>query len=162
MLKNKVCNQMYKYWHLHKLSRLELAYTVIKVARIPNYLYCKILLIMECQLQFIQHIQPSSLKLSTYPSQSDLMNLVAAPLPTKWRLVGIQLGLSMSTLDEIENSHPHDCKRCFMSVFSAWESQGTSPYSWTTIVEALRSSCVEENVAAAKIEQTMANYSESM
>ena len=89
--------------------------------------------------------------LSSAPSHGDLMNLVAAVLPAKWRLVGVQLGLSTAKLDEIESHPPHDCKRFFSSVFSEWESQDTLPYTWATMVRVLQSPSVEENRVAEDI-----------
>ncbi len=89
--------------------------------------------------------------LSTAPSHSDLMNLVAAVLPAKWRLVGVQLGLSTARLDEIESHPPYDCKRFFSSVFSEWESQDILPYTWATIVHVLQAPSVEENRVAEDI-----------
>ena len=89
--------------------------------------------------------------LSDSPSHSDLMNIVAATLPTKWQLVGIQLGLSAAKLNEIEHHHFSDCKHCFGLVFQEWEHQGTSPYTWETVVEVLRQPSVEENRVAEDI-----------
>ena len=91
------------------------------------------------------------LALSDSPSHSDLMNFVAAALPTKWQLVGIQLGLSAAKLSEIEHRHFSDCERCFGSVFQEWEHQDTSPYTWETVIEVLRQPSVEENRVAEEI-----------
>ena len=88
---------------------------------------------------------------SNGPAHSDLMNFVAATLPTKWRLVGVQLGLSLTSLDEIERSFSNDCKRCFSAVFQEWELQNTSPYSWDTVVHVLQAPSVEENRVAEDV-----------
>jgi hypothetical protein len=79
------------------------------------------------------------------------MNFVAAMLPTKWRLVGIQLGLSSNSLDEIETSHPNDCKHCFSAVFREWNRQKTSPYCWDTLVNVLQAPSVGENRVAEDV-----------
>eukprot|EP00731_Ephydatia_muelleri_P036549 Em0276g1a len=58
----------------------------------------------------------------------DLMNYIATKIPVKWKFVGIQLGLSSSTLDSIQADtagKPHACLDSFHQVFSAWEKQGT-------------------------------------
>ena len=88
--------------------------------------------------------------LAAGPSHSDLMNHVAAALPTKWRIVGLQLGLSLPRLDEIERNHS-DCRRCFSAVFSEWEQQETSPFSWETVVSVLQTPSVEENRVAEEV-----------
>lgn len=79
------------------------------------------------------------------------MNFVAATLPTKWRLVGVQLGLSITSLEEIEKGYSGDCKRCFSAVFSEWEHQNTSPYCWDTVVRVLQAPSVEENRVAEDV-----------
>lgn len=97
-------------------------------------------------------------KLQWYPTHAQLMNRVAAALPTKWRIIGIQLGLSVAKLDEIESYYPQDCKRCYSSMFSHWESLGPTPFSWTTVMDALKSDLVEENVFAARLEEDLKEH----
>ena len=85
----------------------------------------------------------------------DLMNDVASITPAKWRSVGIQLGLSLSTLDSIQSNNagkPDASLHSFEQVFSTWEKQGPSPYTWNTIIEALRSPAVGEFALADELE----------
>lgn len=86
------------------------------------------------------------------PSHSDLMNYVAAELPTQWQAVGIQLGLSIPKIKDIERSNHNDSIRCFSAVFWEWENQRTAPYTWETMLKALRSDSVKENRVAERID----------
>ena len=75
------------------------------------------------------------------------MNDVAAVIPAKWRLVGVQLKLSYGMLDEIQVQNgwrPDACKHSFEQVFNRWMSLGTCTYTWKTIINALRSPAVGE------------------
>ena len=81
------------------------------------------------------------------PNRDDLMNDVAAVIPAKWRLVGVQLKLPNGTLDEIQVQNagkPYECKHSFEQVFDGWRSLGTSPYTWKTMINALCSPAVGE------------------
>ena len=85
----------------------------------------------------------------------DLMNDVASKIPNMWRSVGIQLGLSNITLDNIEEKmdrKPHAFLDSFEQVFTKWEQQGPSPYTWNTITEVLRKPAVGELALADQLE----------
>ena len=86
----------------------------------------------------------------------DLMNDVAAVIPAKWRLLGVQLRLPDGTLDEIQEQNarrPDECKYSFEQVFTKWKSLGTtSPYTWETMIEALRSPAVGEEKLANRLQ----------
>lgn len=101
----------------------------------------------------------SLLGLMDSPLHRDLMNHVAVSLATKWRIVGVQLGLSVAKLDEIEVAYVNDCKRCFSAVFSEWENTASLPYTWSTIIEVLKTPSVEENRLAERLKaQFTTNY----
>ena len=88
------------------------------------------------------------------PNLAVLMNDVAAVIPSKWRLVGVQLKLQDGTLDEIQAQNvgrPDQCKYSFEQVFTKWRSLGTSPYTWKTMINALRSPAVGEVQMADKL-----------
>ena len=83
------------------------------------------------------------------------MNYIASKIPVKWRSVGIQLGLSSSTLDSIQSNNagkPHACLDSFEQVFSAWEKQGPSPYTWDVIINVLRTPAVGEVALADELD----------
>ena len=74
----------------------------------------------------------------------NLMNQVAAKCPGKWMLVGIQLGLHPTQLDTFPALCSNNQLICFVEVFSSWEKKGSPSYSWTAIIEALKSDSVSE------------------
>ncbi len=75
--------------------------------------------------------------------------------------MGVQLELSSSKLDEIEASNHGDCIHCFISVFSEWEKRLSSPYSWSTIVDALKAPSIEENKVASELIASLENNYET-
>ena len=75
------------------------------------------------------------------------MNEIASVIPAKWRVVGIQLGLSAGTLDGIQSengSMPNSCLMSFEKVFTEWKQQHPKPYTWDTIIGVLRTPSVGE------------------
>ena len=82
--------------------------------------------------------------LSHEPSEIELLNEVAAEIPTKWREVGIELGLRLPELDCIEVEQSKNQIRCFSAVFSRWKNQQTSDYTWVNVVKALQAKAVGE------------------
>ena len=92
------------------------------------------------------------------PNLGDLMNDVAAVIPAKWRLVGVQLKLPNGTLDEIQDQNagrPYQCILSFEQVFAKWRSLGTSLYTWKTMINALRSPAVGEVTLANELNAIM-------
>lgn len=91
------------------------------------------------------------------PSDQDLMNKIAVVIPTKWRHVGLQLGLDQAQLDLIEQKHLYsrDSLACFGEVFMEWRKRMTSDFSWSTIITALKSPLVGENMLAHKLQMEL-------
>ena len=89
------------------------------------------------------------------PELPDLMNEVASKIPSKWRDIGLQLGLDLSVLEEIASSG--DTNLCYINVFSRWKNQNstTHPYTWSTIVQALQAPAVGEERLADKIKNKL-------
>eukprot|EP00731_Ephydatia_muelleri_P015447 Em0008g1167a len=88
------------------------------------------------------------------PNLDDLMNDIAAVIPAKWRLVGVQLKLPNGTLDEIQAQNagrPNQCILSFEQVFAKWRSLGTRLYTWKTMINALRSPAVGEVTLANEL-----------
>ena len=91
------------------------------------------------------------------------MNEIAAVIPSKWRAVGIQLSISKGTLDSIQNNHgwkPQTCLDSFEEVFGVWKDQATtgatcSPYTWQTMIDALKTPAVGEVALADSLEQKL-------
>ena len=91
--------------------------------------------------------------LDSEPELLGLMNEVAAKIPSKWRDVGLQLGLNQGVLDGIALNSPGDTNHCYSNVFTRWKNQNliTYPYTWSTIVQALRGPAVGEERLADDI-----------
>ena len=82
--------------------------------------------------------------LDSKPELSDLMNEVASKVPSKWKQISIQLGLTPSDQECFMASTPNDPIQCFTSVFKVWKSRATRPYTWSTVIEGLESPAVDE------------------
>ena len=86
------------------------------------------------------------------PRLRDLMNEVAAKIPSKWRQFGIELQLSPDELDGFLLASPGDALRCFSSVFTLWQKKmSREPYSWLTVVESLKAPAVGERKLAEEL-----------
>ena len=91
--------------------------------------------------------------LDSEPELLDLMNEVAAEIPSKWKDVGLQLGLDHGVLEGVRGDNSH----CYMDVFTQWKNQNstTYPYTWSTIVQALQTPAVSEKRLADKIKNKL-------
>eukprot|EP00731_Ephydatia_muelleri_P000155 Em0001g155a len=110
---------------------------------------------IEPCLPYLVEVSPKVPSISSACNLKDLMNYIATKIPVKWKFVGIQLGLSSSTLDSIQADtagKPHACLDSFHQVFSAWEKQGPSPYTWDVIINVLRAPAVGEVALADELD----------
>ena len=83
------------------------------------------------------------------------MDKVATKIPKKWFTFGVQIGIPCHQLELIEANHPQDCIRCFIDVFNVWENQATGePYSWFTVIKALRSPSIGHSGIADDLQAT--------
>ena len=81
-------------------------------------------------------------------AHKDLSVHVIPYLARKWREVGLALALTPPQLDDIEENH-----QGISDVFQIWEDCSTRPFTWDTLLSALRSSVVNEPELANKILQ---------
>ena len=74
------------------------------------------------------------------------MNKVAAVIPSKYEMVGLQLGLTLPHLQVIGPRHPNyeERQRAFGELFGEWRRCGSPPYTWRTLIGVLRSTSVGE------------------
>ena len=95
--------------------------------------------------------------LDSEPKLADLMNEVAAKIPSKWRDIGLQLGLDNGALDGIAVIIPGDNNYCFANVFTRWKNNNlrTYPYTWLTVVQALQTAAVGESRLSEEIKRKM-------
>lgn len=88
---------------------------------------------------------------------SELMDEVAAQIPTKWYFFGMEIGIPKETLDLIEQNHSKDQLRCFLEVASVWKNQVTEKiYSWSSVLKILRAPSINECKIADKLEIKLA------
>jgi len=81
--------------------------------------------------------------LGSEPELSDLMNEVASRVSSKWKTISIQLGLTHND-QECFIASTSDPMQCFSSVFKVWRNRATKPYTWSTVIEALKAPSVDE------------------
>ena len=95
--------------------------------------------------------------LDNEPELPDLMNKIAAKIPSKWRDVGLQLGLDKGVLDGIAVISPGDNNHCFTNVFTRWKNQNsaTHPYTWSTVLKALQTAAVGESRLSEEIKKKL-------
>ena len=84
------------------------------------------------------------------------MEAVASKIPSKWKRVGVSLGMDQSQLDGINMHRLADPLECFSDVFTYWQQQSTpqSPANWATLVTVLRSNYVGEEELSDTIQNT--------
>ena len=84
------------------------------------------------------------------------MEAVASKIPSKWKRVGVSLGMDQSQLDAINMRRLADPLECFSDVFTYWQQQSTpqSPANWATLVTVLRSNYVGEEELSDTIQNT--------
>ena len=80
---------------------------------------------------------------------NDLLNRVASRAMDKWEVVGLQLNIRPQQLHTIQKRNPI---LSFAEVFDIWERKADPPFTWATIIEALRAPIVDENNLAKEIE----------
>ena len=68
-----------------------------------------------------------------------------------WYQLGVELGLPISKLEEIECNNSSNVLRCKLLMLQEWQRQSTLKPSWCTLVNALHK--MEENGVAERISQ---------
>ena len=95
--------------------------------------------------------------LDSEPDLPDLINEIAAEIPTKWKDMGQQLGLDQGKIEGIALISPGDTNQCYSNVFSMWKNSNSTahPYTWLTVVQALQTQGVGQERLAAKIKNKL-------
>jgi hypothetical protein len=86
------------------------------------------------------------------PTAADFANYVVAEIPAEWTHVAVQLGLSGDKCNTIKKDE-HDCRDRFMAVFYEWERGSYKPFTWSTLITALKSPVVGKIELAEKLQQ---------
>ena len=88
--------------------------------------------------------------LNRAPTMRDLLERVATKAMDKWDMVGLVLNIDQHQLNTITHQNP---VRCYSVMFYLWEKKADPPFTWATIVDALRSPIVGETKLASDIER---------
>lgn len=80
----------------------------------------------------------------------DLLNKVASRALSKWKRMGLQLELEQHELDAIRSQ---DHVTCYSRVFDLWKKRTHPPFTWATVLKALRAPILGENELAQEIEK---------
>ena len=87
------------------------------------------------------------------PELLEFLSQVASKARDKWEMIGLVLNIMPDQLNVISKKH-HNPMLCYSEVFTTWKNiEKPAKFTWTTIVEALKSPVVEENKLAGDIEQ---------
>ena len=88
-------------------------------------------------------------------SLDDLRHIIEALIEVKhkWLQIGIQLGLSPSTLECIEGQCSTNFDKALYEMIKEWLKLSDQPHTWNDIVHALRLKSVDEGNLAGKIEK---------
>ena len=78
-----------------------------------------------------------------------LLNKVAIHAQDKWKYMGIQLNIPMDKLDSMIVADPIGS---YAKIFNWWQRNGSPPYTWATIIDALRAPMVGEARLAHEVE----------
>ena len=92
------------------------------------------------------------LSLQRPPKVSVLLKRVAAKAPIKWKKLGQELDIEHQKLKTIQREND-DSLDCYAEVFDLWKREGSPPYTWATIIDALRGDIVGEVQLAYELEQ---------
>ena len=95
---------------------------------------------------YLFHLCTDPVSLDSEPSLQHLMDKVAAVIPHKYELIGLQLRLSLAELQVIGPRRPtlEEHHRAFDEMFGVWRRRGSLPYSWRTLIDVLKSPSVGE------------------
>ena len=95
---------------------------------------------------YLFHLGTVSASLDSEPSLQHLMEKVAAVIPHKHEMVGLQLGLTLAQLQVIGPRQPNleEYHRAFGEIFDMWRRRRSPPYTWRTLTGVLRSASVGE------------------
>ena len=94
--------------------------------------------------------KPSTLR--DPPTLPDFMEHVAFHIQAKWYKFGLMLSVPSDALECYDDRYRGDQLACLERVFEAWmKVPNTKPFRWLSIVTALESKVVGENMLAAHI-----------
>ena len=102
-------------------------------------------------LPFVGHVVHSSLQAP--PDLLDLLNKVAAEARDKLEPVAVQLGIKPDRICSIQIEKQGQPIPCYIQIFDIWKNKGSPPYTWGTIINALRASSVGKDQLANELQE---------
>ena len=80
--------------------------------------------------------------------------MVANKALDKWEILGLQLDIEPHRLKSIKNQADKNVLR-YAEIFEIWKRRGNPPFTWTTIIDALKAPIVEEKQLAEELEKCL-------
>ena len=111
----------------------------------PNFLYTAS---SDAATQI--ELQPIVKPLNRPPEYYTLLNKVAVGAMDKWKKIGLALDIPIGQLNSITTTDPI---LCYADIFNWWQRNGSPPYTWATIIDALRAPIVGEARLAHELEE---------
>ena len=103
---------------------------------------------------FVGHMaQPIHSSLQAPPDLLDLLSKVVAEARDKWELVAVQLDIKPSRIHSIHVVKQGQPIHCYHEIFDMWKNKGSPPYTWATIIKALRAPSVGEERLANELQE---------
>ena len=96
---------------------------------------------------------PMHAALNTPPDMCELLDKVAAQTRNEWTLVAAHLGITSDHICSIQSVKQSNPMACYFDVFAAWKNKGSPPYTWATVIKALRSPSVGKDQLAKELEE---------
>ena len=95
--------------------------------------------------------------LEKQPEQSDLLNQVAIKVTDNWKSLGLQLKIKNHKLKTISKENQGDSLQCCVEMLETWENHGYPPYTWGTVIDALRADLVGKKRLADDLKHWVSN-----
>ena len=77
---------------------------------------------------------------------------MAVKVSVKWRMLGLKLGIEVHELDKLEHLEQKNDVDRLERVLVLWKGKANPPYTWGTVIDALKSPIVEGNSVAEDVE----------
>lgn len=80
--------------------------------------------------------------------------MIANKALDKWEILGLQLDIEPHRLKSIKNQTENNVLR-YAEIFEIWKRRGNPPFTWATIIDALKAPIVEEQQLAHELEKCL-------
>ena len=101
---------------------------------------------------FITAVNVGNVTIGSEPTLALLMDEVATKT-NKWEMIALHLDIDQVFIERIDRQKRGDnIQDCFFEVFAKWKKQLKRPFTWSVIIDALRSPSVGETALANDLE----------